>query len=262
MQLIPRYLVKQRTHIVADVAGFATEYRPVYRKEIQIYRGIDNEIQFKLMNTDQKPIDLSSYTTKFVAYDENKNLVIEHDGVQVTSDGSTNIKGVFKVNISENDLLNVKNQFLSYNVYLVDNDSQKILTYTDSHFGIDGTIKISSDAFPGPQATYNITQFTQSDLDSNIFYSETIDAQPGINGNEALHTAAIYTDGYIGDITVQATLDNQVTEGTAWADVQTVSLTGSEDTPVPMNFNGVFSHLRFKSDANPNSTISKILIRN
>ena len=40
-----------------------------------------------------------------------------------------------------------------------------------------------------------------------------------INGNEALHTAAVYTSSYIGDVVVQATLDNQVTGSTQWADI-------------------------------------------
>ena len=262
MQIIPRYLVKQRVNIVADVAGFVTEYRPVYRKQIQVYKGIDNVIQFKLLNTDQKAIELSGYTPKFVVFDENKNLVIEHDGVQVTSDGSTPIKGVFSITITENDLLNIKQQFLSYNIYLVDVNSEKVLTYTDSHFGNDGIIKISAEAFPGPQATHSITQFTQSNLNVTEFVSESVDAQPGINGNEALHTAAVYTDGYVGDVIVQATLDNQVTGGTTWADLSTVTFTGNETTPTPINFNGVFSHLRFKTTQNPSNTITKILVRN
>jgi hypothetical protein len=262
MQLIPRYLVKQRINIVADVAGFITEYRPVYRKQLQVYKGIDNVIQFKLLNTDQKAIELSGYTPKFIAFDENQSLVIEHDGVQVTSDGSTPIKGVFSITITENDLLNIKQQYLSYNIYLVDANSDKVVTYTDSHFGNDGIMRISAEAFPGPQATHSVTQFTQNDVDDAEFVSESIDAQPGINGNEALHTAAVYTDGYAGDVTVQATLENQVTGTTAWADLTTVTFTGTESEPTPVNFNGVFTYLRFKTSTNPSDTITKILVRN
>ena len=263
MQIIPRYLVKQRINIIADVAGFVTEYRPVYRKQVQVYKGIDNVIEFRLLNTDQKPINAELYTLKFVAFDENKNLIIEHDGVSIQEGDSTGytFKGMYTVTITENDLLNVKQQFLTYNIYLVDTNNDKVLTYTDSHFGNDGIIKISAEAFPGPQATYSITQFTQ--IQANTEYvSESVDAQPGINGNEALHTAAVYTDGYIGDVTVQATLDNQVTGTTAWADVVTTSFTGSETEPTPINFNGVFTHLRFKTNATPSNKITKILVRN
>ena len=59
MQLLSRYLVNNTTTLVADVAGFITEYRPVYNRELQVYKGIDNTIQFKLLNADQKGINLS-----------------------------------------------------------------------------------------------------------------------------------------------------------------------------------------------------------
>ena len=50
MQLLPRYLVEQTTTLVADVAGFITEYRPVYNRDIEVYKGIDNALQFRLLN--------------------------------------------------------------------------------------------------------------------------------------------------------------------------------------------------------------------
>ena len=60
MQLLPRYLVEQTTILVADVAGYITEYRPVYNRDIEVYKGIDNALQFRLLNADQKGINLSS----------------------------------------------------------------------------------------------------------------------------------------------------------------------------------------------------------
>ena len=107
-----------------------------------------------------------------------------------------------------------------------------------------------------------MTVFEQEAVGVEIWYSESVDAQPGINGNEALHTAAVYTSAYIGDVVVQATLDNQVTGTTQWADVATLTFVGTETTPMPVNFNGVFSHLRFKADANPADKITKVLVRN
>lgn len=261
MQLIPRYLVSNRSIITANEAGFVTEYRPVYNRQLQVYKGIDNVLEFKLLNADQKPISLTGYTAKFRAYDENNSLVIEHDGVQVVKN-SANVKGVFKVTVTENDLLNVKEQFLKYSIYLKDSNDNSVLTYTNSHFENNGTIKVNASANPAPRDTYNVSVFTEVTENTPYWISETLNAEPGINGNEALHTAVIYTDSYVGDVTIQATLDNQVIGSTTWADVQTVSFTGSETEPTPINFNGVFSHLRFKAGANPANKISKILVRN
>jgi redox-regulated HSP33 family molecular chaperone len=77
-----------------------------------------------------------------------------------------------------------------------------------------------------------------------------------------LHTIAVYTDSYVGDVVVQATLENQVTGTTNWADITTETLSGSETEPTPINFNGVYTYLRVKATANPANTISKILVRN
>jgi len=256
-----RYLVSNKIDVLANEAGHITEYRPVYSRNLQVYKGIDNVLEFKLINPDQKPLDVDRYTPKFVAFDENRNMIIERDGVNLQEGDSTAYtkKGLFSVTITENDLLNVKDQYLSYNIYLVDFDETKVQTYANEWFDSAGVIKVSGSAFPGPSSSYAVDTFLE---DNSEWFSETIDAQPGINGNEALHTAAVYTDGYTGDVVVQATLENQVTGTTSWADVTSVTLTGTETEPTPINFNGVFNHLRFKTSANPANTVTKILVRN
>jgi hypothetical protein len=256
-----RYLVSNRTNILANEAGFVTEYRPVYSRHLNVYKGIDNVLEFRLLNADQKPLDVDRYTPKFVAFDENQNMIIEHDGVNLQVGDSTEYtkKGLFSVTITENDLLNVKDQYLTYNIYLVDYDETKVLTYANEWFDSAGIIKVSSNAFPGPSSSYSIDTFVQ---DNNVWFSEALDAQPGINGNEALHTAAVYTNNYVGDVVVQGTLDNQVVGTTSWADISTLSFAGGETEPKPVNFNGVYTFLRFKTTADPANTISKILVRN
>ena len=261
MQLLPRYLVDNTTTLIADVAGTITEYRPVYSKQLQVYKGIDNVLEFRLLNADQKPVNVTSYTPKFVAFDETNQMVLEKDAT-ILDDGSTVTRGKFKLTVTENELLNIKQQYLSYNIYLVETDGDKVLTYSQPNFGNDGVIYVNGTTFPGPLNSYSVTVFEQEAVGVEIWYSESVDAQPGINGNEALHTAAVYTSAYIGDVVVQATLDNQVTGTTQWADIATMQLGGSETTPTPINFNGVFSHIRFKATANPADKITKVLVRN
>lgn len=265
MQLVSRYLVNNRVDVIANEAGFVTEYKPVYQRQLKIYKGIDNNLQFRLLNADQKPINVASYTPKFVAFDENMRMVVEKTGTNVGLDDSSATRGLFQITISENDLLNVKTQYLTYNIYLVDNvTNNKVLTYSNAYFDGCGTIYVDSCQWPGPSPTFSISTFVeQTSLDAaSVWYSETLDAQPAINGNEALHTVAIYTNGYTGNLFIQATLDNQVTDGTAWADIDTVTFTGNETMPHPVNFNGVFSHIRFKTDKDPADKITKILVRN
>lgn len=255
MQLIPRYLVTNRINVVADVAGFVTEYRPVYQKQVQLYKGVDNVLEFKVLNADQKAVNISTYTPKLYAFGEDNVLLLEKNGTVSAT------KGVFTVTVTENDLLNIKQQYLNYNVLLT-SDNEKTLTYAHSNFDNDATMYVNARTMPGALASHNVTTFSKVSVETSEWISESINAQPAINGNEALHTAAVYTDSFVGDVVVQATLDNQVSDATAWADISTLTFTGNETEPTPVNFNGVFSFLRFKTNADPANTITKILVRN
>lgn len=259
MQLIPRYLLKNRITIVANELGFTTEFVPVYTRQLKIYKGIDNNIQFRLLNADQRPIDINNYTPKFVAFDMDKRLVIEHEGSINQIDDSSASRGLFTVNITENDLLNLDRQYLSYNIYLLDSNNNKVITYVDSHFDNNGTLFVDDYAFPGPVESYAISTFIE---DNGAWYSESITAEPAINGNEALHTASFYTTDYIGDIVLQVTLDNAVNLNTNWATLATTSFTGTESKPLYLNFRGVYNFIRFKTTASPNDKVTKILVRN
>jgi len=262
MQLTPRYLSTNKAIVIADLANNITEYRPVYQRNLSVYKGIDNVLTFEIQNPDQKPLSiLDTYTPKFVAFDENNNLVIEHDGAILET--STPIrKGQFEVTVTENDLLDLKSQYLSYNVYLIKTaDLTKVLTYANTHYNAHGTIFVSAEAFPGPAPTYTVKTFTETSVDSKVFVSEVVTAEPAKNGNEALHTAAFYTTGFEGKVFIDATLDNQITGGTVWGEVATLNLV-SPTQPQYVNFNGVFSHLRARYQNVVSGTIDQVLIKN
>lgn len=260
MQLIPRYLVSNRTTIVANEAGFVTEFRPVYSRQIQVYKGIDNILEFRLLNADQKPIDVSGYIPRFVAFDEFNNLVIEHEGTPL-DDSSNSTRGLFTVNISENDLLNVKQQYLKYNIYLVDSENQKILTYSHSNFDNDATIFVNARAFPGPRESLLVSRWTKIGNDTDVWYTDAVEMYPAINNNEALHTAAIYSNGFEGVVYIEATLEDQLDGTENWAEIAEVTLDGTETEPVPVNFTGVVSYVRFRTETDPSDVITKILVR-
>ena len=59
MQLTPRYLSTNKAIVIADLANNITEYRPVYQRNLQVYKGIDNVLTFEIQNPDQKPLSLS-----------------------------------------------------------------------------------------------------------------------------------------------------------------------------------------------------------
>lgn len=262
MQLIPRYLVKNKVDIISNDTGYSVEYRPVYSRQLKVYRGIDNDFQFRLLNADQKPIRITD-TPVIVVFDENNNKIIERDCTVQDDGSSVSLKGMFTATVTENDLLNIKQQYLHYNVYL-NGETSNTLTYADRQFGSAGIMYVDGMAFPGPKASVNVENFYQ-EQDYWVAGSDSADqitAHPEINGNTALHTVAVYTDSYVGTIEVQGTLDNQITGVNNWTTVSTLTFDGTEDAPMPANFNGVFTFLRFKLSADPTNKVTKILVRN
>jgi hypothetical protein len=263
MQLIPRYLVNNRINLVSSETGFIVEYRPVYTRDLKVYRGIDNRIQFRLLNADQKPVIITG-TPVFVAFDENNSKVLEYFAT-VTDDGSTrDTRGMFEVTITERDLLDIRQQYLHYNVYIEDNFEHRTLTYSNRNFDGSGTIYIDGRSFPGPKPSIVVNSFYQvgTEWTAGTNPTDAIYAYPGTNGFDALHTVAVYSTGYVGTVRVQATLENQLSGINDWFDVKEIVLVGNETDPVSVNFNGVYNYLRFVFDNDPRQTIAQILVRN
>lgn len=258
MQLVPRYLVKNKINIISNDAGLLTEYRPVYQRTIKISRGVDNLIQFKLLNADQKPVPINR-TPMFVAFDENMRQVFEKV-CDVLDDGSTrNTLGVFTVKITDADLLDLPQQYLKYNVYLLDNTGDRSITYANAAFDSAGIIYVDGASYPGPKPNYFIDRFYQ--LESAWIAggdsSDSIAVMSETSNTNKMHTAVVYPNDYQGTLTIQGTLDGSV--GLNWFDIQEVEITGS--ALIPINFTGGFTFVRFKLDNDPTDNTPHIVLR-
>ena len=254
MQLVSRYLVSNSTVVVLDGTGNLTEYRKVYQRNIKIAKGIDNVINFEIKNHDQKPVSILNTYTPYVEVFTEDNVLLKRYTGTIRETTTPSYTGQFTINIADGDTLNLDAQYLSYTVYLTDTNQANTLTYADSQYGITGTIELTSEAFPGAVDSKSITTFVDK-------ISTVIDGEPQINSNTALHTAVIYSTGFDGTVTVQGTLDANNTN--SWFDISTETLT-SPTQPHYVNFNGIFSNIRFKYDntSGNSGTIDKILVRN
>jgi hypothetical protein len=243
MQLTPRYLVKNSINLIANHAGLGVEYRPVFQRNIRITRGIDNVIQFRLLNADQKPVVIAGQPV-FVAFDETGRLIFERP-CDILDDGSTTrTLGVFTVTITDDDLLSVQQQYLKYNVYLLDSAGQRQITYANTDFASSGIIYVDAGSYPtGPENLQFDQWYTQDD---HWYSTPNRHGTENVSGN---HTLSITGNGYQGIITVEATLESS--SGINWFSVISAELTGAEAEPVILNFTGAFVHIRLRADTDP-----------
>lgn len=259
MQLIPRYLVKNRVNVISNTAGLVVEYRPVYQRTIRITRGIDNTVQFRLLNADQKPQVITG-TPVFVAFDDQLEKIFELPCAVLDDGSSISTRGLFAVTITDNDLLNVPQQYLKYNVYILDNTGKKNITYGSTDFSSSGVMFVDSMSYPAPVPSKELTEFFKIG-DSWYASSNTIDnitVVPELANSNGIHTVAIFPGTYTGSVTVEGTLDNTV--GLNWFDIISTDVTANNNSV--LTFQGSYTYIRIKLETDPSDTGIRIVIRN
>jgi hypothetical protein len=260
MQTVSRYLLLNE--IIVYQNGFHGRNSKVYDRRLKIYRGVRNPITFTFKNEDQKKQIIANKTYQFNIIDTESKKAVLTRYLTVLDDGSTiNTRGTARVEITDGDLLDLDNKFYEYSINEIKTDGSTLVTYADTSYVSSGTIELLDGAYPQFQPSQVITNFpvTTGPLSKT---SGAINAYPGKNNNSALHTAAIYTTNFSGQVDIQGTM---VTTSPVDADYFTLAnVTVSSSSKVTyQNFNGVYQSVRFSySNATGNTgTVDKILYR-
>lgn len=259
MQLVPRYLVKNRINIVSNTAGLVVEYRPVYQRTIRITKGVDNIVEFRMLNADQKPVIVTG-TPVFVAFNDQLEKVLELP-CNVLDDGSSlDTRGLFTVNITNNDLLSIPQQYLKYNIYILDNNGNKSVTYVNTDFTSSGVLFVDGMSYPMSVPSVEISNYFKigSKWYSGSDNNDASFVKPEIANSNGNHTVAVYPNGYTGTVVIQGTLDGST--GLNWFNIKTLDMNGTN--PVCETFNGAYTFIRFELDTDPEPNTPKIVIRN
>lgn len=147
MQKISSYLYPNRVQLLADLAGFTTEYTNVYQRTVKIYNGIDNTIEFDIKNADQKRIDLSTLSNIELNVMDSQGKELSSSPYTISPLDQTTHKGLSTVTIPQEDLVELQDQYLRYSVTAI-KDGNDVILYGDSRFGAVGTIELVGSAMP------------------------------------------------------------------------------------------------------------------
>jgi hypothetical protein len=269
----------------------------VYSRNLKIYRGVDNRIDFQVRNGDQKKVNVTGKTVVFsLVSRETKDLVIKRD---CSVDDET--IGRVYVTITKDELLGIEEGNYDFSLIKetrvnIDSTGYQVTAseplYIDSQYGAVGTIEIFGDVLGETYDTLEITQFnkiidfntrTSTNADDAPFdqprpnyarhtpisgYKEEyvsglIDGQPRSTIPQSLHTFQIQVSNYEGDVVVQASMDegaDPIEEN--WVDLMSWSLTSS-DNDFYYNQIGKYNWFRVKhipEDTNT-GTVDKVLYR-
>ena len=209
MQKIISYLYPNRIQILADLAGFNVEYTNVYQRNVQIYTGIDNTIEFDIKNADQKRIDLTTLTSLQLNVMDSSGKALTNSPYTVVP---TTLKGIASVTIPVADLSQLDEQFLGYSLTAI-KDGNPVILYCDTRFGALGTIELIRNVIPWttrPAAIFN--SFSgEIDLHGNVInHSSAIPATFYEAESMTNMQFTIEMSAFIGTIWLQATTDSTI----------------------------------------------------
>jgi len=208
MQKILSYLYPNRVILLADLADFNVEYTKVYQRNVKIYNGIDNAIEFDIKNADQKRIDLTTLSNIELNIMDSDGTALPNSPYNVTP---TAVTGIAKVIIPAEDLTDLSNQFLKYSVSAV-KDGNDVLLYADSRFGAVGTIELVGDAMPTIRDPKVYKTFT-SEIDllgHELFHSPAIQAKFYEAVASTNFDFTINLRSFTGTIKLEATTDDTI----------------------------------------------------
>lgn len=252
MQLGSVYLYPNKINAYTNLDAWQTErYRNVYQRNIKVYRGVDNKIEFQVKNSDQKPKSITglSFVFSLVGF-ETQELIIEKDCV-VDSVSA----GRIYVVLTEEELLGLENGLYNYSLRhetrtaLNDAEYQaqnKGILYTDSQYGAIGIIdvvgNVSGDVIPSIEIK-EFSAYIEPWHDENYSVSSIIDTNSQLVTDKTLHTLQLFFNDYTGRVVIQGSLDRGANPQN-WVDIQTLDYINV--TKEYANFSGKYNWLRVK----------------
>jgi hypothetical protein len=219
----------------------------MYQRDLNIQKGVKNQVRIQFKNSDQKRISISNTQTYvFSMFDAITQRLLIQKQLQVLDTATTSTRGLALLTLTESDTMDLNKSSYTYSVKALGSDGSYTPAYTNTYYGVAGTLNILNDIYPVLQPSQEIVSFKASfNASSNLYEhkSGNVYAFPEYNSNQALHTMAMYMRNYRGTVYVQGTLDNTPASFGRYATVATRTYTGFSGIDY-VNFNGVYSYVR------------------
>ena len=127
--LYPNTVVAQ----IWDPTIFTTKAREMYARPVTIYQGIDNPIQVRVRNQDQKAVNMNGYVLQAEIQDPVNFLTVKSFAVIFTN--LTSGLGSFTIDKGTADLLDQQRYKLTFKVIQTESNSERP-AYIDDNFGV------------------------------------------------------------------------------------------------------------------------------
>jgi hypothetical protein len=214
----------QRQIVVLLSGNSPRAFMPVYAKNLNLHKGVDNKIQFQFLNQEQKPVDITgkSITCRILNYNGTEVLINKSLTLELP------LTGIAYLYLNAAELEDIPAQKCYYSLEIPVGDFDYPV-FVDPAGGARGDINILNSVLPSFVPSQIVTIPTGQpfpNLDPNInannpltnantYYSSIINTQ-----DNPVLTIQTKLDGYNGDVTIEGTCNQQLTD---WYQIETES---------------------------------------
>jgi hypothetical protein len=228
MQLISVYLYPNKLDVFTNsLADWTQErYRQVYQRNLKIYRGVDNRIDFQVKNAAQKPLDITNGVFVFTLVSRETQELLLTKVCDVRSFDN----GRIYVDLTEAEVRDIEPGFYQFSlvqeVHAASGDTYAVTSrkplYFDSQYDAVGTMEVVGNIYGEPVPSQVIKEFSESVpeifTDPNYFTSSIINAHPNTSTGSSTHTFQLYFTDFSGRITLEGSLEESASP-LKWATV-------------------------------------------
>lgn len=258
------FLYEDIIELVVSTDGLYVDNRPMNNRKLVAHKGTTNEILFNIRDRDRKLQNVFSDTLTATLINPTTKRRIFYRLLEHTSD-----VGKVKLTLEDSDLQNVDAGLYTIYVSRKKQDGYEYPVFTDQDNSVRFQIEITDEIGLEPVETQMSNTFTQtasvgSGDAANIFVTSAFSGNQDRNFQTALHSIAIYTSSYSGNITVQGSCLEGTPESddasADWFNLETITLS-SESNVVHKNYQVNANWVRLIHTPT-NGNITQVLVRN
>ena len=210
------YLYPNRLGVYTNLSEWnSARFNQVYQRNLKIFGGVDNKLEFQVKNSDQKPKSINGYNFVFnLTNPETHQLVLQKDCfVESTSQGR------LAVTLTESDLLNIESGMYSFSMAAetrqnIDQDTYQVLkreiVYVDTQYDGVGTIEVQGNVKGELKPSFEVKEFSfnvRVDPPDDFYLSGIIPTKSQQVTPSSLHTFQIFFNQYKGRVYLEGSLD-------------------------------------------------------
>lgn len=237
-----------RQDVVLIVGNSPRRYQTVYAKNLKLHKGVDNRLQFRFLDQEQKPVNIADSEITCRLISSNGNTLLLEKALVMDSSLSFPVRGLAELVVTAGELDNVDTQYCYYTLQ-IPSDAYDVPVFVDSQAGGRGKIEIVDSILPNFEPSIELSMRPRNNIDfyySDVYFTKEV----------SYHTLQLSLTDFTGTVDIEGLDDTDVAYT---LDTLTYSsFTGSDTVNVTTLLPKI--RLKFNSTVDPDTT-DKVLVR-